>query len=126
MLLSKIDSLFHQSLVVEDFKKEIAREIADYKKELAREATSIKIVVNEDIENLSITKEDVKILCDAFLNQEFDKWELNYLAEGLLLSEKISFDKEEVKDALSALADPEYFSLINPEYVQGIMKELYA
>jgi hypothetical protein len=124
MLISRIKELFNLDLSLEDFKKEIEREVSEYKKSLDKKGSSSAIFVNADIKSLLIKKEDIKLLCDAFLSDKLDKWELNYICEAILLSENIILEKKKVKDALLALTDSEYFKLINREFVKDVSEEV--
>jgi DNA integrity scanning protein DisA with diadenylate cyclase activity len=124
MFLSRINDLFKQKITLEDFQKEIENEIVVYRVELGKKGGSSSIQLNEDIKNLLVKEQDIKLLCNAFLSNRLNKWELNYIGEGLLLSEKIDFENDKVKEALLAIADPEYYKLVNAAYIKDILGEM--
>lgn len=123
MQLSEINKLFSQEISLNVFKKSIESEVSEYKQSLIKKGSSSPIILNEDIETLVLSESNVKFLCDAFLQSLIDKWEINYLVEGLLLTEKVSFENEKVKNAFFSFADPEYYELIDEEYVRDILED---
>jgi hypothetical protein len=124
MQLTKIYNFFKGKIVTEDFKKHIDTEVANYKQSLNKKGNSSPIYLNEDLDNFQINEDDIRILFISFLQNKLDKWELNYVAEALMLSEKISFNNGTTKDAILSLVDPEYFKLINTKFVQEILDKL--
>jgi hypothetical protein len=126
MLVSAINGLLNQNISFEEFKKEIESEISEYKKNLNKKGGSSPILVNSDMDNVSIKKQDIQFLGEAFLDDNLNKWELNYLAEGILLSNNFIIESRKVKDALLSLTDAEYFMLINKQFVIEILEELFS
>lgn len=123
MLLSHINRFFNKNISLEQFKKEVELEIFEYKKGLEKKGSSTPIFLKEDIQSLLVKEEDVTFLCELFILGKLDKWQLNYIAEALLLSERIEFENNKIEDALLALSDPEYYNLINVEFVKDILNE---
>lgn len=126
MLLSKIKELFSYHTTLRDFKKNIESEIHQYEKNLAKKGSSSPILLTEDIQSINIRSQDVKFICEAFLNSQIDKWELNYLAEGIMLSERSHFENDAVKEAFDSLTDPEFFQLVSARYIKQILDDLFV
>jgi hypothetical protein len=124
MKLSELNNLLALNISISDFTKNINSEISDYKRNINKKGTSSPVLLQEDMDRLLITKSHVKFLCNAYLNNKMDEWELSYLAEAMLLSEKIDFDDEKTSEALYTLTDSEYFKLINGKYIEKVIKEL--
>jgi len=124
MQLSKIGRLLKQELNVADFKEELGSEISSYKNSLSKKGSSQPIILNEDLQQLQVGGSDIQIICKAYLEGILNKWELNYIAEALLLSSKISFTDDKAEKALYSLSDPEFFELITDDYVRQIIKDL--
>lgn len=116
--------MLNLSISLEEFKTIISNELLDYKKNVSKKGGSSPIFLSEDIDNLLITKDHLNFLLNAFLTKKINEWELNYLAEGILLSDKTSFDSSKTNDALLALTDSELFKSINEKYIQRILEEL--
>ncbi|MDP4259912.1 MAG: hypothetical protein Q8937_16920 [Bacteroidota bacterium] len=96
MLLSKINDLFNEKVALHDFKKEVESEVSAYRKGLDKKGASVPILLSEDMRSIVIRRQDVRLLYDAYLKNKLDEWDLNYLVEGLLLSEKINFDNDSI------------------------------
>lgn len=124
MQLSKISQLFKQEISIRDFKEAIAGEISNYKNSLKKKGGSQPIILNEDLQHLEVSGPDIKIICKAYLEGIIDKWELNYIAEAILLSSTITFTDDRSESALYALSDPEFFELLTDNYVRQIIKDL--
>lgn len=124
MLLSAIQAFFNGNTKLYDFKKEIETEIIEYKKNLSKKGGSSPIILNEDLNSLLINKKNVIFLCEAFLNGNLNEWELNYIAEALLLSERIIITDNSVNEALLSITDPEYFKSVNHKYIEEVLNNL--
>jgi hypothetical protein len=123
MQLSRIEAFFHENISFGEFKNDIGEEVSRYKIALDKKGGSSSIFLDQDINVLYLQRRDVKYICDAFLRGQFDKWEINYLAEALMLSQKVEFLDDATKDALFDLADPEFFRLISVDYVEAIIRK---
>jgi hypothetical protein len=124
MVLSEISKLLNKEITLDGFKERIKKEISEYKRSLDKKGSSSPIFLNEDLQDLVIGEIDIKFLCEAYLQNKLDKWELNYIAEALLLSDKIIFKNGKVEEVLLALTDSEYFELISTEFVKSILEDL--
>lgn len=124
MSLSEIYQLLHKEITLNSFKKSIEKEISNYKVSLQKKGGSNPIFLHEDLQDLIISEVDIRFLCEAFLQNKFDEWELNYIAEALLLSDKVTFENDKVEEALLTLTDSEYFKLIDTEFIESILEDL--
>lgn len=126
MKLSKLKDLFENKMSLEDFKKEIEREIITYKNQSKEIGRSVSIYIIEDIENFVIKKEHILFLCDAYLNEILDRWQLNYISEAIAFCDYIIFDSEKTSLAIEFLTDPEFNRLISDEFILKVVSELQA
>ena len=105
MKLSLLKAFLKHDISANQISEEIKNVIGDYKKLLSKKGSTIPIKVTEDIE-FSINKQDVIVLCQAFLDQLLEEYEVNYLVDVLQLSENVNFESEELFDYVSILTDP--------------------
>lgn len=124
MYLSKLIDYFEHRITSSDFKEYLKGEISEYKNGHIKTGSSTPIYLQEDTSDLNVTTKNIQDLCIAYLNNEFSEWELNYVCEALLLSNKIVVTDKKIENALMALTDSEYFRLISKNYVEGIIQEL--
>jgi hypothetical protein len=124
MKLSEIENLNSEKITPAFFRSSIGDEIKTYKGKINKSGASAPIILEEDLKNLTINEQAVVFLCSAFLEKKLDEWEINYVAEALLLSQKVSVANERVEDALMALIDAEYFRHVNRAYFESVVKAL--
>ena len=125
MLLTEIKNVFNQRIPLDEFRKGVESEIVEYKKCLNKKDGSSPVYLNADMDYLLIKKEDVRFLCESFLNSNLDKWELNYLSEGLLLSDHVTFENPKVEDAFWAFTEVDFFKLVNQQYIRRVLEDLF-
>ena len=124
MKLSDIKTLFEQQTSLNLFKEKIGQEVAEYKNRSCKRGGSNPIYLDEDVQLLQIINDDIKFLSKTFLEGSINEWELNYIAEGLLLSEKVSYENDKIEEALLNMADPEFFILDTKDLMKDILKDL--
>ncbi|WP_101728689.1 hypothetical protein [Emticicia sp. TH156] len=88
-----------------EFKKLIEKEVDDYKFSLAKKGGSAPIILSEDID-LLVGKSEITVLSQAFINDELSEYQVYYIMDALLLSDKIAFESEGFKDVVEILTDP--------------------
>ena len=78
------------------------------------------IYLTEDID-LSIGKKEFIVLCESFLNDELSELEINYVADALLLSNRVLFEDENISDYIGYLTDPEINGHLTKNDVNNIL-----
>jgi hypothetical protein len=124
MRLSRINGMLERQIGIDDFRAEIAPEISEYRRLLEKKSTSCPIYPDEDLHELLISPAHVIQVGNAFIENRIDKWELNYIADAIMLSSKVIFEDDRTEEAVLSLADLDYFSLIDRDYVAEIIKGL--
>jgi hypothetical protein len=123
MKLSNIEAMFTGILSFKDFRESISEEIKDYSSSSRTSGKSMPVYLTEDVD-LSIGKKELKLMCEAFLNKELSELEINYVADGLLLSNQVIFESEEVSDRFGYLTDPEINGHLTKDAISGILNGL--
>lgn len=95
------------SMSIDQFRSAISNKIKEYKNSLSVRGKSASIYLTEDIDNLFIGKKELTKLCHAFLNDQLNEFEIAYVTDALLLSEKVMFENEEIREAFELLTDSE-------------------
>jgi hypothetical protein len=96
-------------------------EIDQYIKSSKTKGASMSIFLTEDINNVIIGKHELRVLCNAYLNGYLNEFYLSYIVDVLLLSQKVSFESEDVEDDFSLLTDPEINGDINKRLVLDLL-----
>ena len=103
-----------------EFEKLIEKEVDDYKFSLAKKGGSTPIILTEDID-LLVGKIEIATLSQAFINDELSEYQVYYIIDSLLLSDKISFESEGFKDLVETLTDPEVNGRLTKSTAQEIL-----
>lgn len=69
-----------------------------------------------------IGENELRILGEAFLNDELTVLETGYIADALLLLKRVLFENEDVRNRIGYLTDPEINGPINKDVVRIILK----
>ncbi|HTR30637.1 MAG TPA: hypothetical protein VMH27_15300 [Puia sp.] len=88
MRLSQIKLFLRGQLAVDSFKTEIESEVLTYKHQLAKRGVSAPINLIED-EYFDLAKEDLDAFESLSRSGRLDEYEISYIADALLLSEKV-------------------------------------
>jgi hypothetical protein len=126
MNLSDFQSAVKGEMNLPDFFLKIKSEVDAYRSIISSGKKGIKVPIylEEDVDDFTLSANHVKKLGHSFLNKEIDVYELSYLADALTLSETISYDNENSKDAVYSFTDPEINGEITYESVQKIIDQL--
>jgi len=120
----KLSSLYHflnYSISAVNFKKMISIEVDDYVKQLKKKGASASVLLEEDIE-LRVTKKELYELCKAFENKHLDAYDIYYIADALLMAEKVTFSDELIKEKFEMLTDPEInFGELNSDVISKVL-----
>ena len=106
MTLSNIREMLSGVLSFKDFKQSIIEEMKEYSSLSRINGKSMPVYLTEDVD-LSIGKKELRVLCEAFLKDELSELEINYVADALLLSNRVLFESEDISDCIGYLTDPE-------------------
>ncbi|RWU09948.1 hypothetical protein [Pedobacter chitinilyticus] len=105
MKLSQLKSFLEQKLELENFRKNIDKEVADYKKQLPKKGASSEVFLEADTD-LYLTKPHLSELCNHYLNNGLSADELYYIVDALLLSENVAFENEKLLELTETMTDP--------------------
>lgn len=99
MKLSTIASLLNNEINITEFKKSINPEILNYVNLLKKKGNSTPILLNEDT-YIIIDIEKFNFLCNLFLTDQLDNYEILYLMDALSLSSNIRFENEKIRESV--------------------------
>ena len=126
MKLSDFQSAVKGEISLLDFFLKIKNEVDAYKKLISsgKKGVIIPVYLEEDVDEFTLTSNDVKKIGYSFLKKEINIYELGYLADALTLSEIISYAQENSKEAVYSFTDPEINGEITYKSIQKIIDEL--
>ena len=127
MKLSELKKFFEKQIPYATLQKEIAGEVASYKYQLSEKGRSANVIIEEDAKIL-ITNEELKTLCEVYLNLAMDNYELYYIVDAILLAymgseeDIIDFSSEALREKFDSLTDPEInYGPLTPAKVMEIL-----
>lgn len=121
MKSSSIKLMLNGELPYKDFKLIISKEMGEYLSGGKERGKSRPVYLDEDVD-LFIGERDLKALCEAFLNGFLDESEINYTADAILLSNRVTFESESVSDRIGFLTDPEINGSLSKENIEKLMQ----
>lgn len=99
------------AMPVNDFKAEIASEVAQFKSKKTLKENTVPIYVENDTIKFEVRHEHIKRLCADYLAGALDEWDLHYIADVIDMAQadedNIQFDDEEIYRIIFALSTPE-------------------
>jgi hypothetical protein len=105
----------------------LATEARNYRERIAAKEHIIPLNLIEDIGAVFIVTEmHIVRLCDSFLADSLDKWDVAYVCEILDLSESFTASNSDVQDALATLGNPALFGEITPSKCQRLRSALMS
>ena len=121
MRLSHIKSTLNGELSFEELKVILSKEMTDYLSGRGEKGKSRPIYLDEDT-GLFFGEDDLQILVKAFLNGSLNEYEINYIADAILLSNRVEFENEGVADRLGYLTDPEINGPLTKEVAEKLIQ----
>lgn len=121
MKLSNIKLALSGEIPMDILRLEINDEISEYSKNANIIGSSMPVYLNEDIE-LKFCENNLKALCEAFLNENLTELEINYIVDALQMANRVSFESEDLFDRISYLTDPAINGHLTKEIVLELMK----
>lgn len=112
MRSSDLKNLFAGKIDVLSFKKLVGEEVIQYERLHAKKGSSIPIELIEN-EKLFFGKHEFLFLCESYIVEALNKFEISYITEAILLSTNVEFENgliEEYLDLFSYLEDDERLS----------------
>jgi len=103
MLLSQIRLLLENKVSIDSFKRQIQSEVSSYKKQLSKKGASAPIYLTEDI-FYTLAEQGISTLKRVYQAGQLDQFEISYLADTLLLAEKVKFSNEDIEDDLESFS----------------------
>ena len=108
-------------------REQLAAPLKEYRGKSTIVGASCSVVIYSDISGLTISREHVIKLCDAYLLDQLDEVEVDYLGSGLQLvaaMHDFQFESDRVEGALSFLCDPQVNGPLTMSIVQKIKEML--
>ena len=105
MKLSSLEALLEHRLSPTEFRDAITSDIAEYSENASTLGSVMPVRVTED-EDIVLSLENIRVLCDLFINKQLSSEELAFIADALQLSDRVDFD-EGVPDLVDVMTDPE-------------------
>jgi hypothetical protein len=108
MTLSNIKKFLESNTDSElnNLKLSISEEVNNYIKQLKKGGASAPIYLEEDID-LTIEHKSLVRICQAYLSKKLTAFEVSYVVDALLMSERTIILNETTKEKLELLTDPE-------------------
>jgi hypothetical protein len=114
MKLSRLASLLNRELPVAEFTADLSAEFAIYWRGLSEVGRSAPVQVTED-EDLIVTADSIKTLCELFIDEELGMEVLAYIADVMQLADRVDFDEDWIADAVAEFTDPEVNGVFTKE-----------
>lgn len=124
MNLLNLREFFLDNRTAAEIREEINSEVETFRLRSAKIGSSNPIYVTDDNFHFTVTNENIKRLCNAYLDGEINQWHLIYICNSIELSTSFSIDNEKVEDAVFELSSPEINSPITPSLVKSICNDL--
>lgn len=127
MKLSFLINFLEGRVSVSSLREQFAVPLKEYREKLKIRGTSRPVVLYSDLSDFTVRREHVVSLCDAYLAEQLDEVEVDYLGSGLQLvaaAHGFNFESDAVREALSVLCDPEVNGPLTKQSVQRIRDSL--
>ncbi|HNU34426.1 MAG TPA: hypothetical protein PKN75_12640 [Bacteroidia bacterium] len=125
MNISDINKYFNAEIPARIFFNKYATEIIEHVKKLDKKGSSSYLFLIDDVgERTSVSNREISKLCNDYINNQINQYELSYLADVLLLSDKIVFKNEEISDYLSEMTDEEVNGAFTKSKAKHLISEL--
>ena len=106
MKISTLRNVLTGKSSVTDLKDEIKTELERYIKLSRKSGSSIPVRVQEDSDYIFDSSALIG-LCNFFIRQELDGYELSYIADAIHLSERITYKDKRIATYITEMTDPE-------------------
>jgi hypothetical protein len=98
--------------------------MSEYRYGLAEKGRSCPVVIRSDGSLLVVAASHLEALCEAFLDEQIDAVELDYLASALELAPDFQFVSEEIEDFTSFLSSQVANGPTTTETVTAVLRAL--
>lgn len=105
-----------------DLKELIGDRVSEFKKALSKKGASAPIQMETEGEMFIVENDQVRRLCDDYLNENLTEFDVDYLASALELSEDFVFASKVVEEAVFFLANPEINGTLSKDHAQDIRR----
>jgi hypothetical protein len=120
MNLSDIQSFIDKKVSAKEFSLRFKKEAEEYHQALSKKCSSVSIDLVEDTD-VNVSLDALKYICKSFCEGVLSSWEVYYLVDALLLSERVHFETEDLFDLFSGLTDPEVNGELTKEYARSLI-----
>lgn len=121
MNYSDVKKFLNSQITALEFEKLIREEVIEYKHNwLIHKDAPVTLNYIEN-EYMVVDRHHFKIICDAYLNDFINEFEMYYMADAILMSEHFVFEDEEIEDLFSQITDPEINGEINKEVIKQLL-----
>lgn len=123
MKFSFLINFLEGKVSVSSLREQFAVPIQEYREKGKIRGTSRPVALYSDLSDFTVCRGHVASLCDAYLAEQLDEVEIDYLGSGLQLvsdAQGFKFETAKVQEALSFLCDP----AINRSLTKPIVQEI--
>lgn len=124
MKLTDLKKVLQDSNKIREVLDLYKEEINKFQSKVSLIGSSVDVVVDSDLTNIVITAKDLIVLCNSFLQDRLDIFELSYLVDIMTLSNAVSFSTPELFDLASSLTDFEVRYPYEKDDVRNIICKL--
>ena len=122
MKLSILDTLLEKRITPAVFHASVAQDIAEYMKDASKLGSVMPVRVDED-QDIKLSATHIKALCEFFIKKQLGSEELAFIADALLLSERVDFE-EGLTDLVAEMTDPEINGPFTAERAREILESV--
>ena len=123
MNLKELKRFLDGDIELAALRSEYEKEVGEYEAALKKRGSSAAVVVANDDFSRPLKSEDLRKLCNCYLDGEISEVELDYLANVLEMSDSFEPASSDVSDALFRLSSPEINGALTPASVAEIAHE---
>lgn len=114
MKLSRLTSLLNLELPALDFTADLSAELAIHRRGLEEVGGSAPVRVTED-EDVTVTADSIKTLCELFISGQFSSEVLAYTADVMQFADRVDFREDWISDVVAEFTDPEVNGVFTKE-----------
>jgi len=121
MKLSALREFLHGRLSAAQFLLGFGPQLQQYRQALSKKCSPASIQVTEDVD-LAVGRAEVLFLCSQFTAGAIAREQLAYIADGLQLSDRVTFADEWVFDVVAEFTDPEINGPLTGERANELLR----
>ena len=128
MEIENLNKYFKGDITALILKEIISSEVGAYKIALEKKKNSIPIYISPIQREgvlIKLNKIDFKKLCDDYLNDTLNEFDIYYISDVISLSQNIEMENEEVEELFFGIGDPVVNGAISKKIIKKLLEELF-